>query len=64
MKYKKIVHGKYGNSRVEFYMEKGDEKYLMEVKRCTLEIDGIGVFFTMQSRRRGGIYVTENKEII
>ena len=35
---------KYGNSRVDFYMEKNDEKYLMEVKGCTLEIDGIGYF--------------------
>lgn len=34
----------YGNSRVDFYMEKGDEKYLMEVKGCTLEIDGVGYF--------------------
>lgn len=34
----------YGNSRVDFYMEKGEEKYLMEVKGCTLEIDGIGYF--------------------
>ena len=25
-------------------MEKGDEKYLLEVKGCTLEIDGIGYF--------------------
>ena len=34
----------YGNSRIDFYMEKGNEKYLMEVKGCTLEIDGIGYF--------------------
>lgn len=34
----------YGDSRVDFYMEKGDQKYLMEVKGCTLEIDGIGYF--------------------
>lgn len=34
----------YGNSRIDFYMEKGDKKYLMEVKGCTLEIDGIGYF--------------------
>lgn len=34
----------YGASRVDFYMEKGGEKYLMEVKGCTLEIDGIGYF--------------------
>ena len=25
---------KYGDSRLDFYMEKGEEKYLMEVKGC------------------------------
>lgn len=39
----------YGDSRIDFYMEKGKSpdvtaKYLMEVKGCTLEIDGIGYF--------------------
>lgn len=34
----------YGESRMDFYMEKGEEKYLMEVKGCTLEMDGIGYF--------------------
>ncbi len=34
----------YGNSRIDFYMERGNEKYLMEVKGCTLEEDGIGYF--------------------
>lgn len=34
----------YGNSRIDFYMEKNNDKYLMEVKGCTLEIDGIGYF--------------------
>ena len=34
----------YGNSRIDFYMEKDNDKYLMEVKGCTLEIDGIGYF--------------------
>jgi len=34
----------YGASRVDFYMEKNEEKFLMEVKGCTLEIDGIGYF--------------------
>jgi sugar fermentation stimulation protein A len=39
----------YGDSRIDFYMEKVDsdgkiEKCLMEVKGCTLEIDGIGYF--------------------
>ena len=39
-----IPEYKYGNSRIDFYMEKGTEKYLMEVKGCTLEFDGIGYF--------------------
>ncbi len=38
----------YGDSRIDFYMEKnnnGDiQKTLMEVKGCTLEIDGVGYF--------------------
>ena len=34
----------YGKSRIDFYMEKGGQKYLMEVKGCTLEVDGIGYF--------------------
>jgi sugar fermentation stimulation protein A len=34
----------YGASRIDFYMEKGNEQYLMEVKGCTLEVDGIGYF--------------------
>lgn len=34
----------YGASRFDFYMEKGSQRYLMEVKGCTLEIDGIGYF--------------------
>ena len=34
----------FGSSRIDFYMEKGQQKYLMEVKGCTLEIDGIGYF--------------------
>lgn len=34
----------YGASRIDFYMEKDAEKYLMEVKGCTLEVDGIGYF--------------------
>ena len=34
----------YGKSRIDFYMEKNGEKYLLEVKGCTLEVDGIGYF--------------------
>jgi len=34
----------YGKSRVDFYIECGERKILMEVKGCTLEIDGVGYF--------------------
>ena len=34
----------YGDSRIDFYLERGTEKTLMEVKGCTLEINGIGYF--------------------
>ena len=34
----------YGDSRIDFFMQRGNEKYLMEVKGCTLEIDGVGYF--------------------
>ncbi len=37
----------YGNSRFDFYMERQEEKYLTEVKGCTLAADmeqGIGLF--------------------
>ena len=34
----------YGKSRIDFYMEKGEQKYLLEVKGCTLEVGGIGYF--------------------
>lgn len=39
---------KYGDSRLDFYMEKTVKgrltRYLMEVKGCTLEVDGVGYF--------------------
>lgn len=34
----------YGNSRIDFFLERDNQKYLMEVKGCTLEMDGIGYF--------------------
>jgi len=34
----------YGDSRIDFYLEHGSERTLMEVKGCTLEVDGIGYF--------------------
>lgn len=35
---------RFGNSRVDFYMERAGEKSLLEIKGCTLEVDGIGYF--------------------
>ena len=34
----------YGMSRIDFYMERDAQRYLMEVKGCTLEVGGIGWF--------------------
>ncbi|MBR5962508.1 MAG: DNA/RNA nuclease SfsA [Clostridia bacterium] len=34
----------YGESRIDFYLEHGKERTLMEVKGCTLEINGTGYF--------------------
>ena len=42
-----VIHPEYtyGQSRVDFYLENTDhEKILMEVKVCTLEVDGQGYF--------------------
>ena len=43
---KVVPEYKYGDSRIDFYMERAlsdeTERYLMEVKGCTLEFDGIG----------------------
>ena len=34
----------YGDSRIDFYMELDNEKYLLEIKGCTLENNGVGYF--------------------
>lgn len=34
----------YGGSRIDFYMERSGERYLMEVKGCTLAENGVGRF--------------------
>ena len=39
-----IPEYRYGNSRIDFYMEREANRYLMEVKGCTLKVDGIGYF--------------------
>ena len=34
----------YGDSRIDFFMERAGQRFLMEVKGCTLNIGGIGYF--------------------
>lgn len=41
----------YNRSRIDFYMEKGPQKYLMEVKGCTLVRDGQAYFPDAHSER-------------
>lgn len=42
---------KYGDSRLDFYVEKGGDKFLMEIKGCNLEINGKGYFPDAPSTR-------------
>ena len=49
---------KYGNSRIDFYMEKDNKKYLMEVKGCTLFVDGCG-YFPDAPTKRGSKHLEE-----
>ena len=48
----------YGRSRLDFMMERGDERFLMEVKGCTLERDGIG-YFPDAPTQRGAKHLRE-----
>ena len=49
---------RYGASRVDFFMRKGERKVLMEVKGCTLERGGTG-FFPDAPTERGTKHVRE-----
>ena len=35
---------RYGDSRIDFHMIKAQDQYLLEIKGCTLVIDGISYF--------------------
>jgi len=48
----------YGTSRIDFYMERQGTKFLLEVKGCTLERDGIG-FFPDAPTQRGIKHIRE-----
>ena len=47
-----------GDSRVDFFMRRGETRYLMEVKGCTLERDGAG-FFPDAPTERGAKHLRE-----
>ena len=34
----------YGSSRIDFSMRRGESRFLLEIKGCTLEQEGIGYF--------------------
>lgn len=59
----------FGKSRFDFYLEKIDsvtgktEKILMEVKGCTLEIDGVG-YFPDAPTERGVKHLNELSDVI
>lgn len=53
----------YGNSRIDFYLEKGNRRYLLEVKGCTLEKDGIG-YFPDAPTERGAKHLRELKKAV
>ena len=48
----------YGQSRLDFMMTRGDERFLMEVKGCTLEREGIG-YFPDAPTQRGAKHLRE-----
>ena len=54
---------KYGASRIDFYMEKGCDKFLIEVKGCTLFRDGVG-YFPDAPTERGTRHLEELTEAI
>ncbi len=41
----------FGESRIDFYMERSGERYLMEVKGCTLAENGVGLFPDAPTKR-------------
>ena len=48
-----VIHPEfsYGKSRIDFAMEKAGQLYLLEVKSCTLEVNGIGYFLDAPTER-------------
>ena len=49
---------RYGDSRIDFYMERNGSRYLLEVKGCTLERSGVG-YFPDAPTQRGARHLRE-----
>ena len=58
-----IPEYRFGNSRIDFYMERKGVRRLMEVKGCTLEIGGIG-YFPDAPTERGTKHLIELKNAL
>lgn len=56
-----IPEQSFGSSRIDFYMERGGERWLLEVKGCTLERDGVG-YFPDAPTERGARHLRELAE--
>ena len=54
---------RFGGSRLDFMMQRGGERFLMEVKGCTLERDGIG-YFPDAPTERGARHLRELTEAV
>ena len=54
---------RFGDSRVDFYMERGEERFLLEIKGCTLVRDGVG-FFPDAPTTRGTKHLRELTEAV
>ncbi len=61
--YTVIPEYRFGSSRIDFYMERRGVRRLMEVKGCTLEIDGIG-YFPDAPTERGTKHLIELKNAL
>ncbi len=58
-----IPEYRFGESRIDFYMERNGARRLMEVKGCTLEIGGIG-YFPDAPTERGTKHLIELKNAL
>ena len=49
----------FGESRIDFYMERSEERYIMEVKGCTLAENGVGLLYNNNDEEQIPAEITE-----